>query len=358
VRARRALTGIALLALAGCHSSVTEVVIIVDTDLSTPREADALQLKISSANFSASPSFGGFTGQPLPKFPATIGVVPGPGGPTPFSVTATLLLTKAQTHEQDIVAVRNATDVQFVPGQTRAIVLTLLRACACKGTNCPDPATTPACADLVAPTLSTFDPNHIPHVDVTDAGARADGGTDAARDVAADLSMNRDTAADRGAEDEDAPRDVARDLAAEEAPDASPADASPEAPARFARGHACGQASQCQDDFCVDGVCCESKCACGACGADGACAPVAMGTDPRGACGPYTCDGNGACLASCPQPFGDCSAPCAPGAYCDGNGNCVESAAVAGNFCVLGTCTCKAGLTCQPQDAALAGVCR
>jgi hypothetical protein len=347
VRART-LVGVGMLALAGCHSPVTEVVVVIDTDLSTPSEADTLQLQITSATSDTTQTFGGtLARQPLPTFPATIGLVPGPGTPAPFSITATLSLT----NPKEIVAVRTATDVQFVQGQTRTLVLTLLRACACKGTNCPSASTTPPCGDLVAPTLTPFDPHHIPHVERADAGTSADGGGDAA----ADATKPRDAAADRAVE---AVADAPRDVSVEVAPDAPSTDVAQEVPARFPLGHTCGQASQCQEDFCVDGVCCESKCACGTCGADGTCAPVAMGKDPRGACGPYTCDGNGACLTTCPQQYGDCAAPCAPGAFCDGHGNCMESQAVAENFCVLGTCTCMAGLTCQPQDAALAGVCR
>ncbi len=353
----RTLVGVGLLALAGCHSPVTEVVVVIDTDLSTPSEANILQLQITSADANATQVFGGF--DHVPTFPATIGLVPGPGAPEPFSVTATLSLTSSQMKEQQIVAVRKATDVRFVDGQTRTLVLTLLRACACKGTNCPDPGTTPPCGDLVAPTLTPFDPNHIPHVDRTDAGASADGGADAARDVAAETPTNHDAAADGAAEaGEDAPRDVAHDLVSEVAPDASPADLAPEAPARFALGHTCSGASQCQDNFCVDGVCCESKCACGTCGGTtGQCVPATAGTDPRGACGPYTCDGMGACVTTCPQMYGECNSPCKAGAFCDGAGACQMAMGMAGSFCVIGSCTCIAGLSCHPPDAGGAGVC-
>ena len=352
----RTLVALGFLALAGCHSPVTEVVIVIDTDLSTPSEADTLQLQITSATSDTTQTFGGgpfARQQPLPTFPATIGLVPGPGTPVPFSITATLSLT----NPEEIVAVRKATDVQFVQGQTRALVLTLLRACACKGTNCPGPSTTPPCGDLVAPTLTPFDPNHIPHLDRTDAGASMDGGDDAARDGAADLSAARDTAADRAAEaGEDAPRDVAGDLAAEVAPDAPPADVAPEAPARFALGHTCSGASQCQDNLCVDGVCCESQCSCGTCGTGGKCDPAGAGTDPRGACGLYTCDGTGACAASCPQEYGSCASACAVGGVCDGVGHCIATTARLG-YCVVGTCTCQQGLSCQPQDGGGPGVC-
>ncbi|HEX4404495.1 MAG TPA: hypothetical protein VH560_06690 [Polyangia bacterium] len=354
----RSLAGLALLALAGCHSPVTEVVVVIDTDLSTPREADTLQLQISSANANASPSFGGFTGQPLPKFPATIGLVPGPGALAPFSVTATLLLTRAQTHEQDIVVARQATNVQFVAGQTRALVLTLLRACACKGTNCPDPTVAPGCADLAAPTLTSFDPNDISGLDRTDGGVSTDAAADVMvhRDAARDqiVEAAEDTAADRTVEaGKDALQDAARDLVV----DVEPADVGQEtAPMKLALGHACSAAAQCQNALCVDGVCCENTCACGTCGVGGHCAPASAGTDPRGACGLYTCDGAGACVTSCPQEYGVCALPCAVGATCDGNGHCIATVSRLG-YCVVGTCTCQQGLTCQPQDGGGPGVC-
>jgi hypothetical protein len=352
VRART-LVGVGLLALAGCHSPVTEVVVVVDTDLSTPSEANTLQLQITSADANATQVFGGAGQSTLPIFPATIGLLPGPGAPVPFTVTATLSLTNPQTRSPQIVAVRKASDVQFVHGQTRALVLTLLRACACKGTNCPAPTSTSPCGDLVTPTLTPFDPNRIPHVD-GGASASVDGGVD----VAADVLTNHDAALEGLVEvGEDAPRDIAPDRAAEVEPDASPADVGVDAPARFALGHACAATSQCQDGVCVDGVCCESQCACGTCGAGGTCTPVMAGTDPRDACGPYTCDGAGACVTTCPQTYGECNSPCKAGAFCDGAGVCRTSIGMAGSFCVVGTCTCIAGLSCRPPDAGGAGVC-
>jgi hypothetical protein len=359
VRART-LVGLGLLALAGCHSPVTEVVVVIDTDLRTPDDADTLNVQITSPHLATNQTFSAMRGVDgslisrgdLPTFPTTLGLLPDPGGLAPFSITVTLLRSSPTTKE-DVIAVRKATDVQFVRGQTRTLVLTLLRACACKGTSCPDPTTTPACADLVAPTLTPFDPTQVPHVVRADGGASVDGGGDAA----ADAPTARDAAVDRAVEAaEDAPRDVASDRAGDVEPDAA-RDVGAEAPARFSLGHACLQAPQCEDGFCVDGVCCESKCACGTCGADGKCAPATAGTDPRDACGPYTCDGTGACVTTCPQTYGDCTAPCKAGAFCDGAGACKTAAGMPGNFCVLGTCTCPAGLSCHPPDAGGAGVC-
>jgi hypothetical protein len=365
VRART-LVGVGLVALAGCHAPVTEVVVVIDTDLSTPAEADMLEVEITSSQSTTNQTFavsrdmdaGVISRGNLPTFPATIGVVPGASGVAPFSITATLLRANAETNLEEIVVARKATDVQFVQGQTRTLVLTLLRACACKGTNCPNPSTTPPCGDLVSPTLTPFDPQHIPHVTLSDGGAPVDSGADARRDVAAEATTLPDADADHAVDaGEDAPRDVARDRAAEVEPDASRADAGPEAPTRFALGHTCVAASQCQDGFCVDGVCCESKCACGTCGAAGKCAPAAAGTDPRGACGTYTCDGMGACVTTCPQTYGACVSPCKAGAFCDGAGTCQMAMGMPGSFCVIGTCTCTAGLSCHPPDAGGAGVC-
>jgi hypothetical protein len=73
-------------------------------------------------------------------------------------------------------------------------------------------------------------------------------------------------------------------------------------------GTACTQASDCQSNFCVDGVCCESDCTaachtCGLAGAPGICNLAPSGTDPHNSCGDDgtpcgldgTCDGTGGC---------------------------------------------------------------
>ena len=70
-------------------------------------------------------------------------------------------------------------------------------------------------------------------------------------------------------------------------------------------GAACTVAAECQSGFCVDGVCCGSKCdgTCEACdvpGAEGTCSPVPALEDPAGECAPYFCSGDrGLCAAGC-----------------------------------------------------------
>lgn len=100
-------------------------------------------------------------------------------------------------------------------------------------------------------------------------------------------------------------------------------------------------AGECLSGFCVDSKCCENACsgACVACnkaGSEGACSPLAAGTDPAGECAstcdagtcvftPGTCDGAGACKAAVPcAPFGcsvaACRTTCAGNADCCGGG--------------------------------------
>ena len=42
------------------------------------------------------------------------------------------------------------------------LVLNVPAACACDGTNCPNPGTVPGCDDLVNPPLEPFDPDLVP----------------------------------------------------------------------------------------------------------------------------------------------------------------------------------------------------
>ena len=370
MRASRAapLTIASLLALAGCHASVTEVVVVVDTDLSLPAQAETFELEVKSPRVGTTQVFGApvrvADGGPtvangaLPRFPATIGLVPRDDrGYEPFDVTATLLHT-APGGPSEIVVQRSATGVEFVRGETRTLFLSLLQACACAGTSCPAAG---ACGDLTSPTLSPFDPGHLPRVTSSDGGASSDGAADAHADVAPE----RDGAIDdrveaRGDAHADANVDHEEEAAPEDAVTTDgQKDAAPETPTLFPQGHVCGAASDCQDRFCVDGVCCENQCACGTCGGatPGRCVPAAAGTDPHDVCLLYTCDGNGACATTCSETFGSCDGACKPGVgVCNGIGNCIPTISRQ-NYCVVGTCVCDKGLTCTPQDGGGPGEC-
>jgi hypothetical protein len=354
MRPRHALLAGALLAL-GCHDPVTEIVLVVDSDLSTPGEVSRLEFQID-------PPAGSFMRDEFDlhagAFPATVGLVPGDAaGYGPFDVRASLFATPGALEP---VLTRKVSGVRFERGAVRMLYLPLRRACACQGTSCPN-ALQPDCADLASPTLAAFDPAHLPRLPSTDGGAAggggaggsggaagAGGGGGAIGDAAVDVPTERppDAGRDEGGE---APTDGPRDLA----------DTAEAAPAKLPRGHACGPGDVCTDGFCVDGVCCQSACTCGECASTpGFCTLAAAGTDPRGACGDYACNGAGACETTCPETFGACSSRCSPNAHCDGAGKCTASTTGAGFFCVVGSCMCKPPLTCPAPDGGGAGVCR
>jgi hypothetical protein len=336
-----ALLAGALLVVAGCHDPVTEIVVVVDSELSVPGEVGQLQLEMDT-HTGIMRDESDLTALGAAAFPATIGLLPrSDASYSPFDLVVSLLQGRPT---QVLVAQRKVSGVRFARGQTLQLFVSFPRACACAGTNCPN-ATAPACADIATATLTPFDPRHLPRVTASDGGATPDVGAplpDAAREASFDVAQEAPAA------------DASGDAAAEASHDAAT-----EAPAKLPRGHACGDAERCQDGFCVDGVCCESACACGTCNADaGHCAAAMAGTDPHSACGVYTCDGAGACESTCAGTFGACSSHCAAGSHCDGAGKCVAASGERGYFCIAGSCMCKVGLSCPAPDGGGAGACQ
>jgi hypothetical protein len=391
MRARELVGGVAvaLLAVPGCHDPSTEVVIVVDTDLSLPAQANVLEIDVTNQNgvteaFSYGVGPGGAPfGLPLATLPGTLGVVPGEGQSGPFSVMAALSVSDPATFATARIVQRTVSGISFVHGEKRAVFISLLRACVCQGTSCPDPRTAPECADVNNPTLTVFDPAHLPRLSAGDGGVASDGSIDQAVDRSVDavfdapgadrLDGPKDGGVEAGVEaPSDRPGDLAAEHPVEGGTDGAPADAavekSPDAndgaieapPAMFPRGHACTANGQCQEGFCVDSVCCQNACVCGTCGGGtpGTCVSAAAGSDPRNACGAFTCNGTGACETTCAEGFGACSNRCKIGSHCDGQGKCVVSTTEAGFFCVVDSCLCKAGLTCPAPDAGGAGKCQ
>jgi hypothetical protein len=156
--------------LAGCLHDPTEVVVVVDSDLTPFVDFDVIEIQLASLNSPA-----GFqqcaTGSPS-SLPITLGVTP--QSTTDFTVTAAAIkgapcLQKfgpggppggPQTFA---VASRKVSNVPFVTDERRALFVTLLRQCACQGTSCPH-ALEPACGDVTAPVLTDFDDGNIPHL--------------------------------------------------------------------------------------------------------------------------------------------------------------------------------------------------
>ncbi len=321
------------LCASGCHEPVTEILLVVDSDLTVPTEIDGFTIEGAGAPIQVDLKAGGVV------LPATLGLLPTGDSPPPFTVSA------QATRQGQVVASRHATNVRFVHGQRRVLLLSLVRACACPTPPCA--ANTDAlCADLDDPALPALDPGHLPMVSRTavDAGAdaSADAGADVSRDAAPDVHATDAPVADRAADQAAAVEAGGADQSASDA----------------ALGRPCDRGDQCASGSCADGVCCTDACACGQCNGatPGTCVPVDVDTDPKGSCGAYTCDGAGQCHTGCTAGFGSCSTSCTAGYYCDGTA-CTLANIQAGFFCVAGGCACQAGLTCQQPDAGGAGVC-
>jgi hypothetical protein len=133
-------------------------------------------------------------------------------------------------------------------------------------------------------------------------------------------------------------------------------------------GMPCSGGNECMSTFCADGVCCNNACTgtCQACtaakkggvGSDGTCGNIAQGLDPDNECGPFTCDGGGACVTNCAGK----SSLCESGSYCDVSGSCIPkvsngtacltAAQCLSGFCADGFCCDTACLgTCQACSA-------
>lgn len=118
-------------------------------------------------------------------------------------------------------------------------------------------------------------------------------------------------------------------------------------------GHTCQQGSDCDNGFCVEGICCDTACQelCRTCngndngGKSGVCSKANAGLDPGARCsgqGLGTCDEGGACRCKNGMRDGaetdvDCGGPdcqkCGDGHACSGNGDCGSGHCIGGICC-------------------------
>ena len=148
-----------LLVLAGCHEDLTQVVLVVQSDLSVPNDVDGMDVGTIEGPLAppVSPFFNQF-GQTLPPFPLSVGFQSG-GATRSFS--AVVRLVRGAFSSPTLVMIRAVTDVHFVDQQTMMVVFPMNRACACQGTSCPSPGN-PECDDMNNPELLPFDPAVAP----------------------------------------------------------------------------------------------------------------------------------------------------------------------------------------------------
>ena len=148
-----------LLVLAGCHEELTQVVLVVQSDLSVPNDVDGMDVATIEGPFAppVNPFFIGF-GQVLPEFPLSVGFQSG-GATRSFSAVVRLIRGAFST--PTLVISRTVTDVRFVDQQTMMLLFPMTRACACQGTSCPSPGN-PDCDNMNNPDLLPFDPAVAP----------------------------------------------------------------------------------------------------------------------------------------------------------------------------------------------------
>jgi len=149
---------LSLMSATGCRDDLSEVVLVVDSDLIVPTEVEGFDLAIAPGPI-APPLGLTFFVPPISGFPLSVGFV-SQSETTSFSFVVRLFANVAMM-PPEIVVSRTVSDVRFVSGETVMLRLTLPRVCACHGTSCPLPGN-PACDNLSNPRLEPFDPDKAP----------------------------------------------------------------------------------------------------------------------------------------------------------------------------------------------------
>jgi hypothetical protein len=161
--------------LTGCRDDLTQVVVVLQSDLVVPTETDGIQTRVTDGPFAPDPGgFGAgfFGGGPLTSgFPLSFGVNSG-GQSSSFSFNVQLTKGSNSGLPQLIVVNRTITDVRFVDEKTMMLVIPMMRACACAGTSCPGPGD-PLCDAIDRPTLEPFDPEVAPPSTMNGGGSFA-----------------------------------------------------------------------------------------------------------------------------------------------------------------------------------------
>jgi hypothetical protein len=149
-----------MLSLAGCRDDLTQVVLVIQSDLSVPADVDGIDVSAVPGPFapSANQFFSG--GQLTAGFPLSVGFLSS-GQTTSFSLVVRLFRGVFTASTPALVVSRTVTDVRFADQRTMMLVLPMRRVCACQGTTCPIPGN-PECDNIDQPALQPFDPAVAP----------------------------------------------------------------------------------------------------------------------------------------------------------------------------------------------------
>jgi hypothetical protein len=173
----------------GCSSGLTELVVVVDSDLAVPGELQRVTLEVTgpSGDKALQDAAVDLATGGAPTLPLTLSLTPGSGALEPVTVTA-VGTGLAGVVERTVVT-------GFVRGERRMVRLWLLRACL--GVDC---ATGETCGDDGICVDATVRPEDLPPW--TGTPPSIDGGTilDAAADAAIDAGTDAPVGTDAGCE--------------------------------------------------------------------------------------------------------------------------------------------------------------
>lgn len=134
------------LLVGSCGASVTEVVLIIDGDLSTPTQVDTVEISVTSPNLAVQTASATFD-DVSPGFPRTLGVQQKEDFDGEYSV-------EAVARKNGLLVVRRRARFRFVEGERRMLRITLRSEC--RGVLCTGDTTCGAGAFCERPVQSTL----------------------------------------------------------------------------------------------------------------------------------------------------------------------------------------------------------
>lgn len=330
-RSRRLAT-LFTLALAGC-AGPTELVVVVDSDMTIPSELDEVRLTVTGPAGTPASASQRLGGAGNPALPLTVAVRPSGDALGPITLVAEGL-------RGGTVEVTRSARTSLVRGESRMIVLMLLRTC--RGVDC-DPGRTctgDTCEeDRIAPEdlpIWTGDP-------------RADAG----RPPGMDGGASDGGARDGGGDDGGGPGD------------AGGRDAGP--PMRCETGSDCDDRIDCTLDVCTDGECShrpdDARCTAeedGVCDAIDGCqyAECTATNCVAGPCQTAACEGNRCRVTDLCGAGQSCCAGACVRAGCDDDNPCTDdSCGASGCVNANHTRACDDGVFCNGTDTCAGGSC-